>query len=89
MGYGLDRDKGITVKRLEDDHDLQETGLSMFHATMVTCQSTNDLKIIENNRGKGHYLVANVVIQPVPQANVPNTGQNVPADTLAPSGTSC
>ena len=84
IGYDLACDKGLIVRRLEDDQELQEAVLSVFHATMVTFQSTNCLKIVENHRGKGHYLVAGVVIQPVPQANVPKAQQNVPADVQAP-----
>lgn len=69
IGYDLAHEKGLNVSRLEDDQGLQEAVLSVFHATMVTFQSTNCLKIIENHRGKGHYLVAGVVVQPVAQAN--------------------
>jgi hypothetical protein len=60
------------------------------HATMVTFQSTSCLKIIENHHGKGHYMVAGVVVQPVAQVNAPAAQQDAPADgavaALAPRG---
>lgn len=68
IGYDLAKEKGLKVKRLEDDPLLQEAVLSVFHATMVTFQTTNCLKIVENHHGKGHYLIVGVVAQPVNQA---------------------
>ena len=59
IGYDLAASKGLKVTRLEDDQDLQELVLSVFHSVMVTFQVTNCVKIIENQNGKGHYLVAN------------------------------
>jgi hypothetical protein len=64
IGIALARSKGLKVTALEDDQRLQEAVLSVFHATMVTFQSTNCLKLVENQNGKGHYLVAAQVIQP-------------------------
>lgn len=63
IGFDLAQSKGLVVKRLEDDQKLQEAVLSVFHATMVTFQMTPCLKIIENQNGKGWYLVAT----PTPQ----------------------
>jgi hypothetical protein len=71
IGYDLAHAKGLVVNRLEDDQELQEAVLSVFHATMVTLQVTNCLKIMENHRGKGFYLVAGLVVQPVQQMNPP------------------
>lgn len=71
IGYDLAKEKGLKVSRLEDDQPLQEAVLSVFHAMMVTFQSSSALKIIENHKGKGHYLVANVVIQTTGNANTP------------------
>ena len=70
IGYDLAHSKGLVVTRLEDDQDLQEAVLSVFHAAMVTFQTSPCLKIIENHNGKGHYLVANVVTQRAPQQNL-------------------
>jgi hypothetical protein len=52
IGYDLAHEKGLKVVRLEEDQELQERVLSVFHATMVTFQTTNCLKIIENHEGK-------------------------------------
>lgn len=48
-------DAGLKVLFLEDDQDLQERVLSVFHATMVTFQVTPCVKIVENHHGKGLY----------------------------------
>jgi hypothetical protein len=68
IGIGLARSKGLKVTALEDDQRLQEAVLSVFHSTMVTFQGTNCLKLIENQNGKGHYLVAGQVVQPTAPA---------------------
>lgn len=65
IGYELALSKGLKVSRLEDNQVLQEAVLSVFHAAMVTFQTTNCLKIIENHKGKGHYLITQVMIQPM------------------------
>jgi hypothetical protein len=70
IGIELAKQKGLNVTALESDQGLQEAVLSVFHATMVTFQSTNCLKVIENQRGKGRYVVAQMFAQPIPQANV-------------------
>lgn len=49
----------IKVRCLEDDHDLQDAVLSVFHAATVTFESTNCVKIVENHFGKGVYQVIN------------------------------
>jgi hypothetical protein len=66
IGFDLAKKKGLKVVRLEDDQGLQEDVLSVFHAMMATFQTTACLKIIENHRGKGHYLVVNVVVPQTP-----------------------
>lgn len=67
IGIDLACSKGLKVKRIEDDSKLQEAILSVFHSTMVTFQATNCLKIIENQNGKGHYLLASQASQGVSQ----------------------
>jgi hypothetical protein len=69
IGIELAKQKGLNVTALEDDQGLQEAVLSVFHATMVTFQSTGCLKVIENHRGKGRYVVAQLFTPPVPPAN--------------------
>ena len=44
--------KGLVVKRLEDDDDLQDLVLSVFHATTHALSQTNAVKIIENHMGR-------------------------------------
>jgi hypothetical protein len=68
IGFDLADEKGLKVKRLEDDQKLQEAVLSLFHAIMVTFLTTQCLKFIENHNGKGHYVVAQLVVQSVPAA---------------------
>jgi len=71
IGIELAKQKGLNVTSLEDDQGLQEAVLSVFHATMVTFQSTGCLKVIENHRGKGRYVVAQLFAQPGPPSNAP------------------
>ncbi len=67
IGFDLALEKGLKVVRLEDDQKLQEAVLSVFHAVMVTFQSTQCLKIVENHLGKGIYIVMDVIVQPALQ----------------------
>lgn len=60
------RDKGLVVERLEDDQELQERVLSVFHAAMVTFQVTQCVKIIENHNGKGVYTTLQIAAIAVP-----------------------
>lgn len=83
IGFDLEHEKGLKVKRLEDNQDLQEAVLSVFHATMVTFQSTSCRRIIENHHGKRNYLVSNVVVQPVAPSNAQQAQQGAQADGLA------
>ncbi len=64
IGLDLAREKGLVVTALEDDQALQEAVLSVFHAAMVTFQSTNCMKITENHLGKGSYVVYSGPINP-------------------------
>ncbi|MCD6562571.1 MAG: hypothetical protein J7K23_01490 [Thermoproteales archaeon] len=52
------RDLGLLVDELEDDQEFQDLVLSVFHATMITFDKTNAVKIIENHEGRAfikHY----------------------------------
>ena len=55
------RNQGLIINALEDDDELQEKVLSVFHAAMVTHLVSNCVKFIENQNGKGVFL--NVEIQ--------------------------
>ena len=57
---------GLKVVPLESDQTLQEHVLSVFHSTVLTFESSNCMKLIENHNGKGWFL--NVNIQLVPGA---------------------
>lgn len=48
--------EGLKVIALEDDQNLQEKILSVFHSTIVTFEVTNCVKIIENQEGVGAYI---------------------------------
>lgn len=54
------KEKGIKVTNLEDDQRLQELVLSVFHSTMITFETTNCVKIIENQHGKGWFSIVNL-----------------------------
>jgi hypothetical protein len=46
---------GLKIMPLEQDQELQEKLLSVFHSTMITFDLTTSVKIIENQDGKGYY----------------------------------
>src|SRR5574341_952162 len=52
--------KGLKVLALEDDQELQDLILSIFHATMVTFDLTGCVKLIENQNGKGWFSLINI-----------------------------
>lgn len=47
---------GIIVESLEDEADLQDKVLSVFHATMATHELTDCTKFMENQNGKGYFF---------------------------------
>ena len=49
---------GDKIITLEDDQQLQDLVLSVHHATMITLQQTDTCKIIENQNGRAHILMA-------------------------------
>ena len=51
---------GLKVISLEEDGELQDKVLSVFHATMATHEMTHCVKLIENHEGKGAYLTLNI-----------------------------
>ena len=46
---------GLKVSQLEEDQDLQDKVLSVFHASIVTIEMTSCVKIIENHLGVGVF----------------------------------
>ena len=59
INYDIAKQIGLNVKRLEDNQDLQDAVLSVYHAAMITTEITNCVKIIENHDGKGSFLNIN------------------------------
>lgn len=51
INYQLAREKGLKITLLEDDQELQDKVLSVFHATLVTFDVAPCVKIIENHLG--------------------------------------
>lgn len=70
-------DIGLKIKHLEDDAELQDVFLSVFHATTQTFTSTSAVKIIENQNGKAFIKQVQMigpivpVQQPQPQPSPP------------------
>lgn len=50
----------LKIVPLENDQALQDLVLSVFHATTVTFERTNCVKVFENQNGKGSFLQINV-----------------------------
>jgi hypothetical protein len=51
---------GLKITALEDDQDLQEGILSLFHAMVLTFDGTPCVKIVENHEGRGMFLNVSV-----------------------------
>ena len=47
---------GLKVNKLEDDPELQDLVLSVYHATTVTFEVTGCVRLIENHLGKGVFF---------------------------------
>lgn len=60
ISIGVARDQGLRVTALEDDQQLQERVLSVYHSTVLTFEATTCVKIVENHNGKGWYMNVNV-----------------------------
>lgn len=56
IGKELAESIGLRITSLESDQELQEKVLTVYHATMVTHEITNCMKMIENHNGKGWFL---------------------------------
>lgn len=64
INYQLAKEKGLKVTSLEDDQTLQEKVLSVFHATLLTFEVVPCVKLIENQIGKGSYIMIQQQIIP-------------------------
>jgi len=76
-GRHISRDKAkelkLNIENLEDDQELQDLVLSVFHATTHTFIGTEAVKIIENHNGKAFVKVQQTVqVQlPAPPISLP------------------
>ena len=67
------REKGLNVSALEESQDLQDLVLAVFHATMLTFESTRCIKFVENHCGIGSYFFQPQVVPQVPQPSSPRS----------------
>ena len=56
IGIKKCREKGLHVKELESDDELQDLVLSIHHACILTFSNTPAIKIVENHTGIAHIL---------------------------------
>lgn len=59
ISYNEALSKGLKVTLLEKEQEFQERVLSVFHASIVTIEVTNCVKIIENQNGIGVFTQVN------------------------------
>lgn len=67
------RELGLNIEALEDNHEFQESVLSVFHATMHTFGATPAVKIIENHLGRAFVKIQGqtVIESPVQRPSSP------------------
>lgn len=80
---------GLEVHNLEDDQELQDLVLSVFHAVTHTFNATPAVKIIENHEGKAFIkqiqaVMVNLPIQGLPPAIQPPAQQPIPPPAEPP-----
>jgi hypothetical protein len=68
IGRSLLRRKGLQIQNLEEDQALQDSVLSIFHATTHTFGGTLAGKIIENHLGKAFVKVFQTPVMQIAQA---------------------
>ncbi len=76
---------GLTVDHLEDNQDLQDAILSVFHATSHTFGGTRCVKIMENHLGKAFVKFQQIMA--IPQGPIPRIPQ-APPQLLPPAPSS-
>jgi hypothetical protein len=69
----------MKIDLLEDDPELQDKVLTVYHATMHTLAGTPAAKIIENHNGRAY-------IKQLQQVIVPQVPQQNPSPPLIPRG---
>ncbi|OGU55867.1 MAG: hypothetical protein A2V66_18030 [Ignavibacteria bacterium RBG_13_36_8] len=66
INISVAKEKGLKVIPLEDDQQLQERVLSVFHANMATFEFSDCMKLVENHTGKGLFLNVKIELQRLP-----------------------
>jgi hypothetical protein len=64
--YNVAREHGLKIRLLEDDPDLQEKVLSLFHSIVGTFEVTTCAKFVENHKGKGMFTTIMPTLGPQP-----------------------
>lgn len=59
IGISIAKEKGLNVKQLEEDPELEKNVLNVFNAITTTFQLTGCTKFIENHKGKGVFAAIN------------------------------
>ena len=82
-GAGISREearqRGVVIRDLEDDQQLQDAVLSVHHATMHTFAGTPAVKIIENHLGRAFVKVSQPFPMQVPlQFGAPPSAGGLP-----------
>lgn len=67
------KDFELSIENLEDDQNLQDLVLSVFHATTHTFEGTPAVKIIENHLGKAFVKHSHQFVVPVPPKQAPKS----------------
>ncbi len=71
-------DRGFRIERLEDDQQLQDSVLSVYHATSHAFSGTGTVKILENHLGRAFIRAVQVVQAQTPPSSGPQS-QPAPA----------
>jgi hypothetical protein len=64
--------RGLVIERLEDDQNLQDAVLSVYHAVNITFSATGAVRIVENHLGQAflrQVAVPMIQLGPGPQHN--------------------
>lgn len=80
------KDIGLNAVAIEEDQELQDKVLTVYHACVLTASETGLIKIIENQEGVTFANVMQVVAQVAPQQQQPLPGQGGTTTPPPPPG---